>query len=160
MDLREHLGEFFGKAEDRRVVLVGIGSPIRRDDAVGLRILDLLGEKNLRDVLLLSTEIVPESYTGKIREFEPTHVLMIDAAHFNGEPGEGRMIPTQQIGGVTMSTHSLPLTIFADYIRKTMCSNVALLGVQSQNIGFGTVLTPEVEEGAQKIAKVLYEVLR
>jgi hydrogenase 3 maturation protease len=160
MGLADDLGAFFGGVEGRRVVLVGIGSPIRGDDAVGLRVIELLEGMKLGDVLLLSTEIVPESYTGKIREFKPTHVLMIDAADFNGEPGEGRMIPTQQIGGVTMSTHSLPLTIFVDYLRKTLCSNVALLGVQSQNIGFGTGLTPEVEEGAQKIAKVLYEVLR
>ena len=159
MGLADDLRAFFGVAKGRRVVLVGIGSPIRGDDAVGLRIIELLDGRMREDVLLLSTEIVPESYTGKIREFDPTHVLMIDAADFNGEPGEGRMIPTQQIGGVTMSTHSLPLTIFADYIRKTLCSNVALLGVQFQNSGFGTGLTPEVEEGAQKMAEVLYEVL-
>jgi hydrogenase 3 maturation protease len=159
MGLSDDLEAFFGGAEGRRVVLVGIGSPIRGDDAVGLRIIELLEGRKLRDVLLLSTEIVPESYTGKIREFEPTHVLMIDAAHFNGEPGEGRMIPTQQIGGVTLSTHSLPLTIFADYLRKTLCSNVAILGVQYKNNGFGMGLTAEVGKGAKKIAKVLYEVL-
>jgi len=159
MGLADDLGAFFGGAEGRRVVLVGIGSPIRGDDAVGLKIIELLEGRKLTDVLLLSTEIVPESYTGKIREFEPTHVLMIDAAHFNGEPGEGRMIPTQQIGGVTLSTHSLPLTIFADYLRKTLCSNVALLGVQYKNNGFGMGLTAEVGKGAKKIAKVLYEVL-
>jgi len=159
MVLADDLRAFFGVAEGRRVVLVGIGSPIRGDDAVGLRIVELLEGRKLSDVLLLSTEIVPESYTSRIREFEPTHVLMIDAAHFEGKPGEGRIIPTQKIGGVTLSTHNLPLTIFADYIRNTLCSNVALLGIQYKNNAFGEGLTPEVEVGAKKIAEVLYRVL-
>jgi hydrogenase 3 maturation protease len=159
MGLRESLEAFLGDSLERRVVLMGIGSPIRMDDAVGLHVIELLEAMRLDDVLLLSTEIVPEGYTGKVREFKPTHVLMVDAAHFNGEPGEGRLIPTQLITGTAISTHNMPLTILADYIEKSMCAKVALLGIQPIGVYFGEGLSPEVEAGAINISKILYEVL-
>jgi len=160
MALRAELHAFFGAAEGRRVVLVGIGSPIRRDDGVGLRVIELLEEKNLRNILLLRAETVPESYTGAIRDYSPTHILLIDAANFNGEPGEGKIIPTQMIANVSVSTHSLPLNIFADYVRKSICDNVKLLCIQGVEIGLGEGLTPEVEEGAKNVAELLYELLK
>jgi len=159
MVMREQLATFFGKPDGRRVVLVGIGSLIRRDDAVGLHLLDLLEGKLSSDVLLLKTETVPESYTGAIREFKPTHVLLIDAAHFNGKPGEGRIIPTEMIANTTVSTHSLPLNIFTDYIRRSICSNVALLWIQGVDIGMGEGLTVEVERGAEALFIILRDLL-
>ena len=159
MALIDDLKAFIGDVSSRRLVIVGIGSPIRRDDAVGLRVLDALEGKNLRNVLLLKTEIVPESYTGVIRDFAPTHVLMIDAAHFKGKPGEGRIIPIQSIADTTVSTHNLPLTIFADFIKESMCSKVALLGIQVIDIGMGEGLTQGVTRGAKKIAEILTEIL-
>jgi hydrogenase 3 maturation protease len=159
LTLEEDLRAFLGSDAGRRVALVGIGSPIRSDDRVGLRVLELLEGKKLRDTLLISAETVPESYTGAIRDYNPTHMIMVDAAHFRGAPGEGRLIPTQQIQGTAVSTHSLPLHIFADYIRNTVCGNVALLGIQGVNIDFGESITPEVENGALKVAQVLEKVL-
>ena len=159
MQLRDELWEFLGPGAGRRVVVVGIGSPIRMDDAVGLYVLDLLGELALRDTLLLRTETVPESYTGAIRAFEPTHVLLLDAANFGGEPGDARIIPTNAIAGSSMSTHSLPLNILVDYLSQTICGKVALIGIQGWSNGYGEGLTPKVEEGAKEVAQSLGDAL-
>jgi hydrogenase 3 maturation protease len=160
MDLEEELKHLLKPEINRKVVLLGIGSTIRHDDAVGLRVIELLQGKQLRNTYLLNVETVPESYTGVIRDFSPTHVIMIDAAHFDGKPGEGRLIPTQSITNENVSTHNLPLTIFADFIRKSMCSHVVLVGIQPVDMSFGEGLTKEVEEGAQKIADTIYKILK
>lgn len=160
MSLREELRVFLDGPVGRRVVLVGIGSPIRHDDVVGLKVLEQLEGKISADVMLLSTETVPESYTGAIRDFSPTHVLLLDAANFKGAPGEGRIIPTRMIANVSISTHSLPLHIFINYIEKSICSNVALLGIQGVNIELGDGITPEVEDGARVISKILIDLLK
>jgi hydrogenase 3 maturation protease len=157
MSLRAELRAFLGGAEGRRVVVVGVGSPIRLDDFVGLRVLELLEGRAPEGVLLLSTETVPESYTGSIRDFHPTHVLIVDAANFGGRPGEGRLIPPEAIANTSVSTHSLPLHIFISYVKKTICPNVALLGIQAAKIDMGEGLTPAVEEGAAEMAKLLTE---
>lgn len=159
MSLRDELNSFLGRSEVRRVVLVGIGSPIRHDDVVGLRVLEFLEGKTPESVLLLRTETVPENYTGTIRDFAPTHVLLIDAAHFGGKPGQGKVIPTKVIANISVSTHSLPLNIFIDYIKKSICENVVLLGIQGVNINLGEGLTPEVDDGARVIADILSDIL-
>ena len=159
MSLRGELSAFIGSAEGRRIVIVGIGSPMRRDDFVGLRVLELLSGTTPENVLLLPTETVPESYTGSIRSFEPTHVVLLDAANFGGAPGEARIIPPKSIANTSVSTHSLPLHVFIGYVKQTICDKVVLVGIQGANIEMGEGLTPSVEKGARELAKMLEELL-
>ena len=159
MSLKVELEAFLGDAAGRRVVLVGVGSPIRGDDIVGLKVLQFLEGKLPSSVLLLETESVPESYTGSIRDFQPTHVVIVDAANFGGAPGEARIIPPKAIANSSVSTHSLPLHVFIGYVKQSICQNVILLGIQGVNIDFGAELTPEVEKGAHALAGLLKTLL-
>ena len=158
MSLEQGLRDYFG-SDDKRVVMVGVGNPIRGDDAVGPRIIELLESKPLPNVLLLDTESVPEAFTGKVEQFKPTHVLMIDAANFRGAPGETKLITGEQIGGQAISTHSLPLNIFISYIERSLGIKVILLGIQPMSIGLGEPITEPVEAAAQSIVNTLYQVL-
>ncbi|MFP3951059.1 MAG: hydrogenase maturation peptidase HycI [Candidatus Bathyarchaeia archaeon] len=160
MTYLEDLEDFLGTREARRVAILGIGSPIRGDDSVGLEVLDYLKEKDLSDeVLLLRTETVPESFTGEVRAYSPTHIILLDAAHFEGEPGEVRVIPPDKIKGQTVSTHNMPLSIFVEFLKKSITGNVILLGIQGVNIGFQESLTPSVRRGVEELADKIYKVL-
>jgi hydrogenase 3 maturation protease len=158
MDLEAGLREFFGAGE-KRVVVVGIGNPLRGDDGAGVKIIELVQETGLPDVMLLNTETVPEAFTGKVTEYKPTHVLLLDAANFHGEPGEVKLIESSRIGGQAVSTHSLPLTIFISYIEKTLDVKVLLLGVQPRNIEFYSEMSSEVAETAERVAALLAKML-
>ena len=158
MSLDAELREYFGKGE-RRVVLVGVGNPMRADDGVGPKIIELLQEKPLENVLLINSETVPESFTSKVTGYEPTHVLLIDAANFRGMAGETKMITSAQIGGQAVSTHSLPLTIFINVIEHGLNLEVVLLGIQPITIDFYAPMTPELEAAAVYIANTLHQVL-
>lgn len=158
MSLEQGLREYFGESE-KRVVIVGVGNPIRGDDAVGPRIIELLEEKPMKNVLLLNTESVPEAFTGKVEKFNPTHVLMVDAANFRGEAGETKLITGAQIGGQAISTHSLPLNIFISYIEKSLNVDVLLLGIQPVSIGLGEPMTAPLEAAAVSVANTLYQIL-
>ncbi len=46
----------------KRVVLVGVGNPIRQDDNVGLRVIQGLQGKLPGSICLLECEMVPEGY--------------------------------------------------------------------------------------------------
>ncbi len=143
----------------RRVVLVGVGNPMSADDGVGPRIIELLGERPIDDVLLINAETVPESFVGKVAKYAPTHVLLIDAANFRGQVGETRLILGDQIGGQAVSTHSLPLSIFIKYVEKSIGVQVILLGIQPKTIEFYQPMSPEIEDAAVSIADTLYQVL-
>jgi len=159
MSLRAELQVFLGEATRRRVVVVGVGSPIRGDDIVGFKVLQLLEGKLSDNVLLLQTETVPESYTGAIRDFQPTHVIIVDAANFHGAPGEARIIPPKAIANTSVSTHSLPLHLFIGYVKESICPNVVLIGVQGVNIDLGAELNPSVEKGATEVTDILVKLL-
>jgi hydrogenase 3 maturation protease len=159
MSLKTELESFLGINEGRRAVVVGIGSPMRGDDAIGLRIVEYLTNTVSENVLLLSTDTAPESYTGSIRDFKPTHVILVDAANFHGKPGEARIIQPGSIVNDSVSTHSLPLNILIDYIYKSICENVILIGVQGVDIEMGHAMTPEVEKSAKIIAELLSNIL-
>ncbi|MBT3285675.1 hydrogenase maturation peptidase HycI [Candidatus Bathyarchaeota archaeon] len=152
--LREYLGENL-----KRVALVGVGNPLRADDGVGPRVIELLEERHIENVLLINAETVPESYVGKVVKYEPTHVLLIDAANFRGHVGETRLILGGQIDGHAVSTHSLPLTIFIKYVERSAGVRVLLLGVQPKTIEFYQPMSPEIENAAISIADTLFQEL-
>lgn len=157
MTLKEELTSFFEKGEDKRIVILGVGSSIRSDDAVGLEVVRLLKKKGMKNVLLISAGTNPESFTGPIRRFNPTHVLMIDAAHMGEEPGVAKLIPIDLIRRESISTHHLSLSELAAFIKGTMCVEVGLLGIQPKSISIGSDLTLELRNAAETISNILYE---
>ncbi len=158
MALEQELREYLGEGE-RKVVLMGIGNPMRGDDAVGVTIIHRLQNAALPGVMLLNTETVPESFIGKVESYNPTHVLLLDAANFGGRPGESKLIDPTQIGLQAVSTHSLPLTIFISYIEKSLGIKVLLLGIQPKLVAFSEDMTPELVEAAERIAGTLHRLL-
>jgi Ni,Fe-hydrogenase maturation factor len=57
---------------------------------------DLRGRVSRR-VLLIECETVPESFVQQIVDFQPTHVLLIDAAVLGLKSGEGRLVDPERL---------------------------------------------------------------
>ena len=144
----------------RRVVVAGIGNPLRRDDYVGVWIVRKLRNRVSSSVYLLECETVPESFLDPIVRFRPTHILLIDAAILGLEPGSARLIePHQVVGPPPISTHTLPLTLFCEYVVRLTGARVALLAIQPKDSSLGEGLTPELEETAKQLTEILLRVL-
>jgi hydrogenase 3 maturation protease len=154
--VQEALEKWFAGAE--RVVVAGIGNPIRRDDFVGVKIVQDLKGKVSKNVHLIECETVPESFMQEIVDLKPSHVLLIDAAVLGLKPGETRLVFPEQITDFpAITTHVLPLRIFCEYITKITEAKIALLLVEPENTEFGEGLTPTVQATAEKITKILLE---
>ncbi len=139
-----------------RIVVAGIGNPIRQDDYVGLKIVEGLQGKVTANVCLLECETVPESYLLDIEKFKPTHVLLIDAAFLGLKPGSARLFDAQKIVDFpAITTHMLPLKVFCEYVKQSTGAKIALLLVEPESMEFGEGLSVEVEVAAQKILVVL-----
>jgi hydrogenase 3 maturation protease len=158
MSLKKNLKIFFGRGE-KRVVLVGVGNPYRGDDGAGSNLIEILKTKSLNNTLLINAESVPEAFITRVEEYNPSHVLIIDAANFHGVPGDMRFITSEQIGGQTISTHSLPLNIFISYVEKTLGVPVLLLGIQPASIIYGEELSPNVVKSVKILANTLFKIL-
>ena len=64
----------------QRIVILGMGNELDGDDAAGIQVARRL-QSSLADcphVLVIDGGNAPESYTGKIRQFGPDFVLLVD----------------------------------------------------------------------------------
>jgi hydrogenase 3 maturation protease len=157
-DIESSLKEWFSDAE--RAVVAGIGNPFRRDDFVGVEIVRNLQNKVSKSVFLIEAETVPESFMDPITKFKPTHILLIDAGIMNQKPGTPKLAdPTQLMRKTSISTHTLPLRIFCDYLTETTAAKIALLIIQPQDASFGEGLTPKLRETATNLTKLLLNIL-
>ncbi|MCW4046846.1 MAG: hydrogenase 3 maturation endopeptidase HyCI [Candidatus Bathyarchaeota archaeon] len=156
--LQKELEKWFTGAE--KVVVAGIGNPIRRDDFVGVKIVQDLSGKVSDRVQLIECETVPESFLEPMIEFNPTHVLLIDAAVMGSKPGAVRLIDPACVADVpAVTTHMLPLRIFCEYLTKMTGAKIALLLIEPENTEFGEGLTATVQAAAEKIVAMLLDLL-
>ena len=157
-DIQDALKKWFAGAGE--IVVAGIGNPIRKDDFVGVKIVQDLQGKVPKNVLLIECETVPESYMQEIVDFKPSHVLLVDAAILGLKRGETRLVLPEQITNFpTITTHVLPLRIFCEYITKMADAKIALLLIEPQDTEFGEGLTANVQTTAEKVTKWLIELL-
>ncbi len=144
-----------------RLAIVGVGSELRGDDAAGVMAARglqtaLAGRK---DVLVLEAGLAPENCTGVLRRFAPELVLLVDAAQMHAEPGVIHVLTTEQIGGLSASTHTLPLSMLAFYLNAELGSPVYLLGVQPGDLSFAADMTPEVQLAVNTLVQTLVDLL-
>jgi len=152
------LKEWLAGAE--KVVVAGIGNPIRKDDFVGVKIVQELQGKVSEKVFLIECETVPESFIQQITEFGPTHILLIDAAIIGLKPGEPRLVETSSLTKMpAFSTHTLPLNIFCEYLGKTTKAQICLLLIQPEKTEFGEGLTQQLASSAIHVTKILQRLL-
>ena len=149
---------FFGA---KKIVVAGIGNPIRCDDYVGLKIVESLQGKVPGNVRLLECETVPESFLLDIEEFDPSHVLLIDAALLGLKRGEVRLVePEKVVDFSAITSHVLPLKVFCEYISKTTGAKIGLLLVEPGCMEFGEGLSTEVSATAKILTKMLIKLLK
>ncbi len=158
VDIESALTDWFSGSQ--KVVVVGIGNSFRRDDFVGVEIERNLQNKVSKSVYLIEAETIPESYMQQITNFKPTHILLVDAGIINKPPGTPQLAdPTQLIRKTSISTHTLPLRIFCDYLTQTTAAKIALLIIQPQDTSFGEGLTPKLKQTAKTLTNLLEKLL-
>jgi hydrogenase 3 maturation protease len=144
-----------------RLAVLGIGHELYGDDAVGVWLAGRLRTMAPARAGLLAIQggPAPENFTGTLRRFEPDLILMVDAALMGLEPGSTAWLSWRDTTGFSASTHTLPLHILAGYLTAGLNCEVALLGIQPAHTQVGALLSPEVQEAAEGIAKSITEIL-
>lgn len=146
--------------EASRIAVVGVGSDLRGDDTAGVEVVRKLKRRlSSPNVLLIEAGVAPESFTAQIKKFKPSHVLIIDVADFGEEPGSIVLAEPSTILGQSISTHRLPLSLLADYLREQVGAKILLLGIQPLSVGIGAQMSDPVKEAIYELAESLSECL-
>jgi len=143
-----------------RIVLLGVGSTLRSDDAAGMYFIELLKEKLQQDrILLIAGSTAPENFTGVIKEYAPDLLFIVDAAHMGLLPGEAKLVPACDISGVSFSTHMLPIPVMLKYLESEAGCEVVFIGIQPKSIEQGLSMCEEVKRGTERLAEDFYDAL-
>lgn len=143
-------------ARPLRAAILGVGNSMRSDDAAGVLVARALRQRAMdRDrLLIIEAGQAPENRTGELRKFAPDLVLIIDAAEMGKAPGTVEWIPEESIDGMSASTHSLPLSMLAHYLKLDLNCTVVILGIQINSNDMGEQVSPEV---LRAVAEIVHE---
>ena|SRR5581483_563040 len=144
-----------------RIAIVGVGQELRGDDTAGLALVHALRPRlsGRDDVLLLDAGPSPENVTGALRRFAPEVVLLVDAAALGVEAGATRALEWRETGGVSATTHTLPVRLVAGFLEAELGCEVLLLGIQAASTGVGMPLSAAVRLAVQREARALARLL-
>ena len=155
--LKSSLKEFLRGAD--RIAVLGIGSELRADDAAGILVAKHLERSQNDKLKVFIGHTAPENLSGEIRKYRPSHLIMIDTADIGKMPGEIIMFSPESAGGITFSTHKLPVKILAEYLQKDIDCKVTIVGIQPKILDFGKPISKEVKRSTGLLSGMLKEVL-
>jgi len=141
-----------------------VGNALNGDDAAGVSVARALRRYQTRgmlspSVLVIDAGLAPENFSGQLRQFKPHLVILIDAAHQDAPPGEIRWLDWEQAGGLSASTHTLPLSMFASFIIAELDCQVILLGVQPQQIGPGQPFSLPMRNAVRRLTRGIARII-
>ena len=127
-----------------KVLILGVGNPLRGDDGAGPYLIERL--KGQIDSTLLNCEEVPENFLGKIAENQPDSVLIVDAIDFGLGPGSAALLEENELEREGLSTHHAPLQLFINWVKAETGARIFVLGIQPQSMEWGSRISNEVKE--------------
>jgi len=146
-----------------RIAILGIGSSLRGDDVAGLLVIDRLRAarrtaKKRPPLKLFSCETTPENFTGEIKRFKPTHIVIVDAVDMGKGAGSVRIIgPEKESTNASFSTHGLPIKIFIDYLCRSFSCRIITIGIQPESIEFGSLLSTRVSKTIKQVSGIIMD---
>jgi len=134
----------------------------KSDDRLGVALAQDLAKKLpvCPDIRIVSGGEAPENFTGAIRAFSPSHVILLDAVDHNLAPGTVFLADESSIPLGDMTSHHLPLRLLMRFLGTSIPCRVILVGVQPRTLMPGNKLSAPVKKTLPLLAEFLAETLR
>lgn len=132
-----------------RLLFIGVGNVLKRDDGVGVVISNQIIEKPA--IKSLTVEVSIENYIGKINSLEPHKIVIVDCMELGSSPGTYRLVTLDDVEDITFNTHNISLGRLGDFFLYP----AYVLGIQPESVEFGDMLSPPVQDAARRIVQVI-----
>ena len=139
-----------------KVMILGVGNPVRGDDGAGPYFIRQLTGKI--DATLFDCEEVPENFLGKIAESKPNTILIIDAIDLGMSPGTVALLE-DKLERLSYSTHRTSLQLFIDCVKEETMADVIVLGIQPKSTDFGSETSDQVKESLSLLQHIILRAL-
>jgi hydrogenase 3 maturation protease len=165
--LRKTLQKILSEAD--RIAVLGIGSDLRGDDAAGVlvarRLIPLCAGAASR-CAVYDGGTAPENLSGEIIRFvrgrgegARSHVVFVDTADMGLKPGSICLLERDDLAGVSFSTHQLPLSVLADYLRQSLPVEMTFVAIQPRAIAFGGSRSSAAVTAVGRVVSALHEAI-
>jgi hydrogenase maturation protease len=140
----------------RPLLILGVGNPLRGDDAIGNRLAEELEPFNASGFQAHAVGVAVENAMRWIRETAGGTVLLVDAVFDELLPeGEWALYPPDQIDSKCHSTHSIPLSLLMSYWRQEVPDiRIDFLGISIRNNTDMAPLSPVMEKTLQSLLSI------
>ena len=133
---------------DARLVILGVGNELMRDDGIGVRVVREL-RKRLSDKRLQFIEAGTAVIDALDLVPSGAHVLVVDAASGGQAPGSVYRFGLDDLSverGVSLHETALPEAFALARLGGAEIGNVVVVGVEPGVVAVGTELSPALEE--------------
>jgi hydrogenase 3 maturation protease len=140
-----------------KIFVLGIGMDWKSDDRLGVALAQALAKKlpAVPEIRIISGGEAPENFTGAIRAFLPSHVILLDAVDHGLAPGTAFLADEQSIIVGDMTSHHLPLHLLMRFLGASIPCRVILVGVQPQTLRPGNKLSLPIKKTLPLLAGFL-----
>jgi hydrogenase 3 maturation protease len=144
-----------------RVAVLGIGNELNGDDSAGNWVARKLKERliNQPNLFVMDCGAIPENASGPLRRFQPQLILLMDAADLDESPGAIQLVNLDQVRGFSASSHSLPLSVLAEFMKHEFQSEVVLCCIQPQSLEFEANLSTPVKKAVNSLVAELASII-
>jgi hydrogenase 3 maturation protease len=134
----------------RPVLVLGVGNPLRGDDAAGPLVCERLDSPSAVDCA-----DAPERYVGLAGGEGVERVLLVDAADFGGRAGDIAFLAADDLVERFGTTHDSGLAVLSRFIQEEYGKPVAVLGIQPGDTRFGAQVCAAVRDAVETVSALL-----
>ncbi|AMK15141.1 hydrogenase maturation protease HycI [Methanobrevibacter olleyae] len=113
-------------------------------------------KKRLNKTFLIDGGSVPENFTGLIKKFNPSHIIIVDASLMNKEAGEINIVNKDNIVDISISTHSMSLAYLIKYLELENEFEILFIGIEPKIMDLSFELSDIVKETSDLLVKLLF----
>ena len=142
----------------KRIAVIGLGNTLRRDDGIGIKILDILLHRHRTSgVDYLDFGVTTIDLLNRIKDYDT--VLLIDAIDAQGlRPGELVIFELSEmehnVNEAALSTHELGLKDFFElYGKFGIKTKVYVAGIRAQDVSYGESLSAPLGDSKDRIVR-------
>lgn len=137
-----NLSGILNKYDPGKIVFVGLGNSLRGDDQAGIYMLNKLKLSGFfGNAVFIEAGTTPENYLSLMLNNNPEAVIFIDAVKSGSYPGEIKFIGTNEISGLSFSTHSYSVGMIDEMIRMSCNAQIFYLGIEPMYTGISKNLS-------------------
>ena len=137
-----------------RVLILGVGNPLRGDDAAGPMVC-----AGVESPQAVDCGEAPERYLGLAADVRVEQVLLVDAMDFGGAAGELAFCTSEDLTERFGTTHDSGLAVLSRFVEEEYGKAVAVLGIQPSDTRFGARAGTAVRDAVCKVSAWLKDAI-